>query len=222
MDAVPEPFKIKPGEEFACIVFSGFRCDVSAVSDPAEVGSGFWVSKSAPFSLDEILRTQLGIIVSERIERFSNFVITVKGGSTADRLVERAKHLLWGICAAAGITQFETGDVVWGNLQERKNYQLGIRVGMGLSKIYQTIGVLPPQLGVRELRQAVKFVRCIERIFEERNRDISSNPFTALYLPNERNRCVPAWSAANRAILPATSVRSHDRSVYAGFGLRRE
>jgi hypothetical protein len=185
VDAVTN-FEIKPGEEFASIVFSAMEVALGSelIPGPVPLGDGFWVSGSLPMKLDDWWRQQLGVIVSDRIERFVSFVITAKGATTADRLRDRAQLLFWGICVVAGIAQFETAYPVWGNLEEAKVYQLGSRVAMGLSKVYRGFGIPKPNLGIAELKQAVKFAERIEQIIEVRDQDVTrnNNPFTPLYL----------------------------------------
>ncbi len=185
VDAVSN-FEIKPGEEFASIAFSAMEVALGSelLPGPVPLGDGFWVSGSLPMKLDDWWRQQLGVIVSDRIERFVSFVITAKGATTADRLRDRAQLLFWGICVVGGIAQFETAYPVWGNLEEAKVYQLGIRVAMGLSKCYRGFGIAKPNLGIAELKQAVKFAERIEQIIEARDQDVTrnNNPFTPLYL----------------------------------------
>jgi len=208
-------FEIKPGEEFACISFTGMQFSARQLPDPCEAGLGLWVSGKPPVKLDNVWREWLGQIVSERIEQFSNFVITARGGSTADRLQQRALHLLWGISVTAGVTQFDTGDVIWGNLNEASVYQGGIRVGMGLSKVYRTVGVPAPEPAFGDLEQAVTFVERVEQIIEERDQDVASNnnPFSALYL--RPISAIAAFQAGAQQTEPAYRLHQFVRTIEA-------
>jgi hypothetical protein len=215
MAGSPNDFEIKAGEEFACISFTGMQFSARQLPDPFEAGLGLWVSGNPPVKLDNVWRRWLGQIVSERIEQFSNFVITAHGGSTSDRLQQRALHFLWGICVSTGITQFDTGDVIWGNLAEAQAYQGGVRVGMGLSKVYRTVGVPPPEPTVADLKQAVTFAERLEQIIEDRDQDIATNnnPFTALHL--RPISAIAAFQAGAQQTEPAYRLHQFARTVEA-------
>lgn len=215
MVADPNEFEIKAGEEFACISFSGAQFSARQLPNPFEAGPGLWASGKPPVKLDHVWREWLGKIVSERIEQFSNLVITARGGSTGERLQARALHFFWGICINAGMVQFETGDVIWGNLTEAAIYQGGIRVGMGLSKVYRTMGVSPPEPTVADLKQAATFVERLERVIEERDQDVatSNNPFTSLYL--RPISAIAAFQAGAQQTEPAYRLHQFVRTVEA-------
>jgi hypothetical protein len=176
-------FEIQTDEEFACVVLSGCQIGLHEIPDPANVGNGFWVSHRPPFKLDDEWRRQLGLIVSERIEKYSNFVITAKGPFTADRLSYRAEHLLWGIAAGVGIPEVESGDIVLGNLGEVAVFRAGVRVDVGLQRIFRTYGVSAPQATLQDLRDAACLAESIEQMGEERDSDLATRPtpFNPIY-----------------------------------------
>jgi hypothetical protein len=130
-------------------------------------------------------------------------------------LQQRALHFLWGICVTAGMMQFDAGYVIWGHLNEPGAYQEGIRVGMGLSKVYRTHGVPAPEPAVRDLEQAVTFVERLEWIINERKQDIAknNNPFTALYL--RPISAVAAFQAGAQQAEPAYRLHQFVRTVEA-------
>ncbi len=134
-------FQIEVGEEFACIVLSGCQIRLQGVPDPADIGEGFWVSGGPPFTLDDEWHRQLGVIVSDRIEKYCDFVITAKGEGTASRLSYRAEHLLWGIAAGVGVPAFDSGDLVMGNLGEVAVFRSGVQIAPGLQRMLPTYGV---------------------------------------------------------------------------------
>ncbi len=215
MVANANDFQIKAGEEFACICFSGAKFSARQLPDPFEAGPRLWVSGKPPVNLDEVWRKWLGKIISERIERFSSFVITARRGSTADRLQARALHFFWGICITAGFIQFDTGHVIWGNLREAAAYQGGIRVGMGLSKVYRTMGVSPPEPTIADLQQAATLAERLEQMTQERDDDIANrnNPFTALYL--RPISAIAALQAGAQQTEPAYRLHQFVRTVEA-------
>jgi hypothetical protein len=176
-------FQIEVGEEFACIVLSGCRIGLQSVTDPADIGDGFWVSGRPPFTLDDEWRRQLGLIVSDRIEKYSNFVITAKGEGTASRLSYRAEHLLWGMAAGVGVPVFDSGDLVMGNLGEIAVFRGGVQVAPGLQRMFPTYGAPTPQVAMDDLRTASHIAASIEQMAEERDKDlaIQPTPFSPLY-----------------------------------------
>jgi hypothetical protein len=178
-----DEFQIRVGEEFACLVLSGCPLRLKEVTDPVKVGKEFWVSTKPPFELNEEWRRQLGGIVSERVGKYSNFVITAKGPGTADRLSYRAEHLLWGIAATVGVARFDSADLVLGNLAEAPVVSGGIRVAVGLQPMFPTYGVWAPQVTLQDLEAAARFEESIEQIVEERDSDLAKRtmPFSPIY-----------------------------------------
>jgi hypothetical protein len=171
-------------EEFACLIFSGLRMTLdSKVPRPMKLGQGCLIPASPPFSLDDEWKRQLGITVSERIERFSNFVITAKGAGTADRLGDRVQNLLWGITAGVGVPKFESAYLVLGSLDERLSFHPGNRVSLRIDHLYRTHGIGAPHADPDGLQGAARFMAQIEKIGEEREQDIAARgqPFTPLY-----------------------------------------
>jgi hypothetical protein len=83
-------FEIRPGEKFACLVFSSFslvRVDGPGVET---FGDGYWVSDEfpvkLPFPLDDWWRRQLGEFVVNQLEHRSNFVLLVRRPSVGSQM----------------------------------------------------------------------------------------------------------------------------------------
>ncbi len=105
--------QIHPGENFGCIVFSGFDPIFENVSLPLTL-DGYCISRELPFALDDWWRDQLGKIATERLEKYPNLVLSSKGSDSDEPQLplKRAEWLLWGIAAIAGIPTFELARVI--------------------------------------------------------------------------------------------------------------
>jgi hypothetical protein len=167
--------------------------------------------------LDEEWRRQLGLIVSERIEKYSNFVITAKGEGTASRLSNRAEHLLWGIAAGAGVPDFESGDLVMGNLGEASVFRGGIQIAQGLQRMLPTYGAPTPQVTMDDLRAAARIAASIEKMAEERDSDLAkqSTPFTPLYFRIWSG--IAGFQSGIRQVDPAERLHQFVRAIESFF-----
>jgi hypothetical protein len=164
---VIDSFPIEPGERFACIVFSGFDLAFAGVPALMRLGRGRWASDTLPFSLDDWWRDQLGKIVVERLEKYSNFVLTSKAsGPDEDEklLFNRVKWLLWGIAISAGIPTFELARAIFGQVGE------GVpRIHVGsVPSLFRSYGLERSKAEPDDLMRAARFAERIEEIYRRK------------------------------------------------------
>jgi hypothetical protein len=154
-------------EKFACVAFSGFDLAFADVPALTRLGRGRWASDTLPFSLDDWWRDQLGKIVVERLEKYSNFVLTLKASGPdedARFLLNRVEWLLWGIAISAGIPTFELARAIFG------------RVGQGVSRIhfgsvpslFRSHGLERPRAEPDNLVQGARFADRIEEMYRRK------------------------------------------------------
>ncbi|MGD0290728.1 MAG: hypothetical protein ABSC63_13865 [Candidatus Binataceae bacterium] len=163
IDSLP----IESDEKFACVVFSGFDLAFAGVPTLMRLGRGRWTSDTLPFSLDDWWRDQLGKIVVERLEEYSNFVLTSKASSPDEDerlLLNRVEWLLWGIAISAGIPTFELARAIFG------------RVGQGVPRIhvgsvpslFRSHGLERPRAEPDDFMRAARFADRIEEMYRRK------------------------------------------------------
>lgn len=173
-------FEIRPGEKFACLVFSSFslvRVDGPGIET---FGDGYWVSDEfpvkLPFPLDDWWRRQLGEFVVNQLEHRSNFVLLVRRPSSQPRILNDENHflkrrvefLLWGLAISAGVPTFEFARLISGGVDKD-----GTRIGVGsLQPFRQSGGLGNPEAGADDLRNAVAFVERLEEILRQKQSDV--------------------------------------------------
>jgi hypothetical protein len=120
--------------------------------------------------LDDWWRDQLGRIVVERIEKYSNFVLTSKAlGAHEDErlLVNRVEWLLWGIAVSAGVPMFELARSIFGRV-ESDIPTIHISVVPHLLRSY---GVERPKAEPSDFALAATFAERVEEMYHRKRED---------------------------------------------------
>lgn len=192
-----EEFELQEGENFASLIFTMFRIPdrrlSSSFSDhPISIGQNCWVSSRMPFAIDNEWRKWLGRIISDRIENGpGKIVLTAKSQNpdeSSEALLNRISLVFWGITIVSGIPDFSSGDQVHGHFQHDRSVQTGIKIGLGMRRLYPTYapnsdlltGSPILEIPESEFKQSVQFATRIESIHknieqEKKNRNIPDN-----------------------------------------------
>jgi hypothetical protein len=132
-----------------------------------QFGSGRWTSDELPFSLDDWWRDQLGRIVVDRLEKYSNFVLTSKAlvpGEDERLLLNRVEWLRWGIALSAGIPTFDLARAIFGQLEESVPR---IHVSV-VPHLFGSYGLERSKAEPDDFTRAARFAERVERMYRRK------------------------------------------------------